>query len=121
VSAPTRDEILAIINQITQDWPKDNERPPLEEAVRQLFTAIAYQRVDWALPGEEPDPDELGNHVWTDLGPIEAAALQSLVAFAERRAYARARAVIVEEVVAAAEAFSRQHPGARRQEELVPA
>ena len=121
MSAPTSGEVRATVDRLTNAHPKDNERRGLEEAIRQLFTAIDYQRIDWALPGEEPEPDELGNHVWTNLTREEAATLHSLVAFAKRRAYARARAVILEEIVAAADAFSRQHPDATRQGEAVPA
>lgn len=121
MTTPTAEEIRATVDRLTNDHPSDNERRGFEEAIGHLFTAIDYQRVEWALPGEEPEPDELGNHVWTDLDPAEAATLHSLVTLAKKRAYSRAWAAILKEAVATADAFSRQHPDATRQEEAVPA
>lgn len=121
MSAPTAAEIRAIVDRISRAYPMDNEERALKEAVEHLFTAIDFQRVDWALPGEEPEPDELGNHLWTGLGLVAEAALAVHVAAAKNRALKRARAAIVEEVVAAAIAFAAEYPDAPRQRREVPA
>ena len=51
---------------------------------------------------------------WTDLRRSEKARLHKLLAKAERTAQARARAIVIEEAVAAALAFAAQYPDAPR-------
>lgn len=115
-------EVRVTVDRLTADYPNDNEQRCLDEAIDHLFTAIDYQRIDWALPGEEPEPDELGSHVWCGLDLVQEGALTVLVAAAKRRAYRAAREAIVAEVIAAAESFARQYPDApRAPREAVPA
>ena len=51
---------------------------------------------------------------WTDLRASEDARLHKLLAKAEHRALGRARAIVIEEAVAAALAFAAEYPDAPR-------
>lgn len=115
MSVLTEAEIRTAIEDRWTKYPRDNGESALTDAVVHLFDLIDYR------PAELDDPEmgELGNEIWTNLRPSEAERLRVLADDGRERAIARAREVIIEEVVATALLFDRECPDAPRQKQPV--
>jgi hypothetical protein len=115
MSAPTEEEIRAAIEAEIAEYPSDNGLRNLGEAIDRLADPI-----DWHLSGDEDESDEdgtphqLGDNVWRNLRPTEAARLRLLVERAKLSAFAMAREAIVREIVAAGLTFAAEYPDAPR-------
>jgi len=122
MTAPTEQEIRAELNRRVTDYPHDDPREPLKEAIdawASILTSPAYDIL------ESPDPRDEGDdstELWADLRPSEAIVLRRLATEAIDRVFERCQELVTEEVVAAALAFAAEHPDAPRpQREPVPA
>jgi hypothetical protein len=112
MTAPTEHEIRAVLEAESRSHPNDNEVTGLSEAIDQLFYTVEYR----SLTAEEAEYDDGGplTHLWGSLLLAEEQRLAEIVEEAKARAYDRARAAIVEEVIAAGLRFAAEYPDAPR-------
>ncbi len=117
-TAPTEAEIREAIRARIENYPSDDPRTPLREAIKGLAGILRGPAYDTL---ESPDPRD-GNgmatapeDLWSgDLRPSEALVLRRHGEAAVERAFERAMALIVEEIVAAALAAAAEIPDAPR-------
>ena len=109
---PTEAEIRALIESRSARYPTDSIEHRLERALDSAFDTIGYVSLD--EQGQYDFGEAFLSDTWGDLRPSEANRLGELIHEARVRAESRARAAIVEEVVAAALAFAAEHPDAPR-------
>ena len=111
---PTEAEIRAAIAAAWQAYPSDDPRNRLAEVVPAFADPIRWQLGDSDLAEDEQEFGQLGDAIWKDLRPSEAARLIALLDEAEQRALASAQELIIREYVTAALAFAAEFPEAPR-------
>jgi hypothetical protein len=113
-AAPTEAEIRAAIDLAWSEFPRDDPRNKLAEAVEAFADPIRWKLNDVDLEGDSTEFAQLGDAIWKDLRPSEAARLLELLYEAEKRALAGALELILREYVDAALTFAGEHPEAPR-------
>lgn len=119
MTAPTEAEIRALIDDRSARYPNDSIEHHLDHVLDKAFDTIGY--VDLDEQGQRDFGSTFLSDTWADLRPSEADRLGELIAAARQQAAERARAAIVEEVVAAALTFAAEYPDAPRAKALQPA
>jgi hypothetical protein len=114
MTAPTAAEIRAAIEAACRKYPNDDPRNKLSEAVEAFADPIRWKLNDLALHGDEDEFPQLGDAIWKDLRPTEAARLLELLYEAEQRARDGAIELILLEYVAGALAFAAEFPDVPR-------
>jgi hypothetical protein len=115
MSGKTEAEIRAAVEAEIEAYPRDNGLRKLSEGIERLFDPIA-----WQLSGDPDDvddegnPGQLGDRIWRDLRPSEAARIHLIVERAKLETFALCRALIVDQVVKAGLAFAAEFPKAPR-------
>lgn len=112
MTAPTEAEIRQLIADRSARYPLDSLERPLGEAIDKSFDTIGFVTLDER--GRWDFGVDFLSDTWADLRPSEQERLGELIAAAKARAMERARESIIGETVAAALAFSAEHPDAKR-------
>jgi hypothetical protein len=110
VTTSTEQDIRDALADRQARYPKDGGAVTLRRAVGETFDLIRYDRFDDPVDG----PTELGDYLWRDLTPSQAARLRQLVTEAEEAVYNEARALITDRLVRAASQFAAEHADAPR-------
>jgi hypothetical protein len=121
MTAPTRDEIRAILTETAAGDFHESEPPsgPLPAILRFLAVELphpmsgpAWRALEATAEYEpdKPDPGEL----WTDLRRTEAQRLRVLLSEAADRIADRCSAIFLEEFTSAGERFTAEYPDAPR-------
>lgn len=99
----TAEDVRTAIEVRTARHPFDAWTHKLGDAVVQAFDPVGYH-----------DAEGSTSDIWTDLRNSEGLRLAQLVDIAAERTIERVRAIVIEEVVAAALAFAAEYPDAPR-------
>ena len=118
MSAPTRDEIRAVIGDRLTKYPSDRPQSSIRTGIEEMADFM-YGPARDRLDGERARGDrwrEWPGDLWDDLRRPEAVRLDQLYREATERALARCLEIAAEEIVLAAETFAREYPDAPRAE-----
>ena len=113
---PTEAEIREALRIRAEDYPGDDPRKPLLEAIEsfaQVLTSPAWDALESPDPRDgprDPEPDDL----WADLRPSEARDLRRLAGEAIAEAQHDAELLIRRKLEAAGLRFVELHPNAPR-------
>lgn len=121
MSAPTEEEIRRLLAERLAKYPRDGGEEHLNEAVDEMFDLIDYCPLNQQEAFDQWPHTAIGDDVWADLRPTEWKRLGDIVHEAKARAYDRARALIIDELVNAALVFAAEYPDAPRARREVPA
>jgi len=97
-------------------YPADDPSDTLRQAIdsyADFLTGPAYAAIT-SIDPRDPTQDDQPGDVWRDLRPSEAAVLDAIADEAKGRAFERAEAIIIDELVAAALRFAAAYPDAPR-------
>lgn len=107
--APTIEDIEAALDVFHERWGVvQHDAETLQLAICEYADVIDHTLDD----AQADEPYQL----WRDLPPSQAARLSKLVDEARERAFTKARAVILAELLEAARTFAAEHPDASRPE-----
>jgi hypothetical protein len=96
----------------SEQYPHDNPRKKMAEAISEAFDPIGY--VQLSPEDEAGFGSKVLSDLWDDLRPSEAKRLHDLIAEHVKEALEASWAAVVSEVVAAALTFAAEYPDAPR-------
>jgi hypothetical protein len=97
-----------------RQFPRDDPRNKLAEAVEAFADPIRWKLNDLDLQGDETEFHQLGDAIWKDLRPSEAVRLLELLYEAEQRVRGAAVELVIRQYVDAALTFAAEFPNAPR-------